>query len=355
MAGDTRFFGIHSVLLCLVSGYGVAGTILQGPSNVTVLSGSDATFQCKVAPTWSAITWIYQGVQIVSISPREVTVDPNQNIVVQNFTNIITGEFTSIVTFINVQKSNSGRIQCFSLSSTNQEAFLSVQVKGSLDIAKTSLSVTINTTVDVSCGAVGWSPIPIMTWVLNNTAASSSEYTTTSTEIQGGLYNVNSILKLTPVGNTRVTCIARIETTQQNSTVNITVTAAAAAASSTYDRTTVIIAVTVTLGCILLIVLIIVVVVCCCRKEKQREMSYQSTAWGASAKNSNEQTYKDYNFEYEPDISEVQRPLPSLPSLIYSSVSAPYTVTLDKDSFSQAPEKGWNDTFLRKIRHVTHV
>ncbi|NP_001088576.1 uncharacterized protein LOC495454 [Xenopus laevis] len=323
MAGDRISFVVYVLLLCLVTGYGVSGT---------------------------SLTWIYQNVQIVIISPREVKVDPNQNLVVQNFTNAVTGDFTSIVTFINVKKSNSGLIQCYSLSSLSKEANLSVQVNGSLDIAKRSLTVITNSTVDISCRAAGWFPIPKITWTLNHTVVNSSEYTTTSTATQVDLYNVNSTLKLTLLGNTSVTCIAWIEATEQSSTVNITATVAG---SRTFDNTAIIIAATVSVGCFLLIVLIIIVVLVCCRKEKQREMSYQSTAWAASAKTSSDLSYK-HNYNYDPDFSEVQRPLPSLPSVTNSTVSHPYEVHLDTD-YSQVPGQRWNDTFLKKIRHVTHV
>ncbi|KAG8450168.1 hypothetical protein GDO86_002703 [Hymenochirus boettgeri] len=257
--------------------YGLTASIILGPSDVTVLSGSNATFQCIVGPSWTGIMWVYQNVSIVNITPKETNVASN-GIIAQNSTNSVTGDFSSIITLLNVKKSNSGIIQCYSLSSVLKEATLTVQVSGTLSMVKDSYTVSPNTTVNVSCEAFGWFPPPTMTWKINNT--DSSDYTTVSTEVQGGLYDTRSTLTLIPQGNTSLVCVANIATLGSPISTTVNVTVKASADSTTVsNRDVIIIAVTVSVCGFLLLIVIIVIIIICCRRKKQRDTSYQSTTW----------------------------------------------------------------------------
>ncbi|KAG8591046.1 hypothetical protein GDO81_007030 [Engystomops pustulosus] len=216
---------IWSIILCLTQDYGSCANILDGPQNVTVLTGSNATFLCTVASGWRSISWYLKNVFIVTITPSETTVSPGYTIVTQNSTNSITGAFTTEITIVNVNKSNSGTVQCSSFSASFQEAYLSVQVKGSVQITGGNVIVTPNSTVSLTCRAEQWYPAPSITWQINNTLADTIYYSTSYTTDANDFVTALSSFRINPETDLSLTCLATVQTLPQpqSSTVNITV------------------------------------------------------------------------------------------------------------------------------------
>ncbi|XP_053311719.1 immunoglobulin superfamily member 5 [Spea bombifrons] len=270
MEGDRRPFVLYVASIYFLLCCGSCSVIVEGPSNVTALTGSDASFLCTVAAGWKSLSWIFNGVFAVSITSTSGAVVDSNQITVRNSTNIITGEFTSEMTVRNVNYSNSGMVQCQSLSSEPKEAFLSVQVNGSLKITNGSLTVPSNITIDLFCTFLKWYPMPRITWEINNTLASSLDYVVDFVTGKDGLVNGTSVLTLRPQDKVTVTCLASIETLPKPQSTSVEIVVKENISGAKTDNTKIIIiAVTVSVGCLLLLIIIVVVVVCCCKKKKK--------------------------------------------------------------------------------------
>ncbi|KAM3934309.1 immunoglobulin superfamily member 5 [Leptodactylus fuscus] len=347
-------------ILCLLQDYGSCSNIIDGPKNLTVLSGSNASFRCIVAKGWTSVSWYFQNTFVVSITQSQTTVSVNY-ITVQNSENPVTGDLTSEITIVNVNKTDSGIVSCSSLSSTFQEAYLSVQVSGSLQITNGSVTVTPNSTTIMICQAAQWYPAPTITWQINNTLADTLYYSTIYNKDGNDFVTALSTFRINPSENLSLTCLASIETlTQpQSATVNIVVSEHIPGNNSSLSRTDIIlIAVFASLGGLLLLILIIVLIIYCCKRKKRKktERGYQSDAWVAPERNSNHLRTVDrnglgeHNFAYSPDPAPVRQNFGSINESNYDVES-----TSSIASTVQVPDPRWRDDHLRKIRHVTHV
>lgn len=357
-------------ILCLIQDYGSCSIITEGPNNVTVLSGSNASFLCTVASGWQSISWYLRDIYIVSIDPSVTKVGNDYTIIVQNSTNSLTGAFTSEITIVNVNKTNSGTVRCSSLSASFKDAYLSVQVMGSVQITNGNVTVTPNSTVSMICQAAQWYPAPTITWQINNTLADTLYYSTAYTTDANDYVTARSTFKINPETDLNLTCLASIQTLSQpqSATVDITVKEFIPGSSSSLSQTAIIlIAVFVSLGGLLLLIVIILLIIFCCRKEKKKktESGYQSDAWKTPDKNDNKlRTIEigglgENNYAYSPgpgpyssDLSPYSTdPEPvkqSSGSIDDNSVYFEITSTSTASSL-QIPEH------LKKTRHVTHV
>ncbi|CAJ0933412.1 unnamed protein product [Ranitomeya imitator] len=256
-----------------INNYGSCSDILDGPKNVTVLSGSNASFTCTVRAGWEVISWYLQTYFIVNIYPTGTTVSKDHTIIVQNSTNSITGAFTSAITIVDVNKSNSGVVRCSSLSASFQDAYLTVEVNGSIQITNGSVIVKPNSNVTMICQAAQWYPAPTITWQINNTAADTLYYSTSYTTAANDFVTAISTFEISPEEDISLTCLASIQTlTQpQSATVSITVREHIPGSSSSLSQTDIIlIAVFGSLGGLLLIALIIVLIIYCGKKKKKK-------------------------------------------------------------------------------------
>ncbi|XP_056416881.1 immunoglobulin superfamily member 5 [Hyla sarda] len=362
---EYRTHYVWITILCLIQNYGWCADIIDGPQNVTVHSGGNASFLCTVASNWQIVSWYLQDVFIVSISPTETTLSKDHTIEVQNSTNTLTGAFTSEITIINVNKTNSGVVRCSSLSASFKDAYLSVQVSGSLRITNGSVTVTPNSTVSMVCQAAQWYPAPSITWHLNNTLADTLYYSTIYSTDANDYVTAISTFTISPEWDLSLTCLASIQTlTQpQSATANVTVKEHIPGSGSSLSQTDIIlIAVFASLGGLLLLIVIIVLIVFCRkrRKKKKRESSYQSDAWKATEKNDSNLTETidrdnlgEHNFAYTPEPVPVQQSFGS----INGSNSAYYDNRSTSTDFSlkEPPPQKWTDYRLKTIRHVTHV
>lgn len=107
--------------LASASGY----QIIEGPQNVTALTGSDARFNCTVTHGWKLIMWSLKGVVQLSVTSQEPIITNNR------FTSVSynsTDNFISEMIIHDVQPDDSGPVQC-SLQNSDVfgTAFLSVQ------------------------------------------------------------------------------------------------------------------------------------------------------------------------------------------------------------------------------------
>ncbi|KAM4047682.1 immunoglobulin superfamily member 5 isoform 1-T4 [Anomaloglossus baeobatrachus] len=357
-----RRFIVWITILCLIQDYGFCSEILEGPKNVTVLSGSTASFMCTVGTGWEVISWYLQTYFIVNIYPTGTTVSRNHTIIVQNSTNAITGAFTSAITIVNVNKTNSGLVRCSSLSASFQDAYLTVQVNGSVQITNGSVIVKPKSNVTMICQAAQWSPAPTITWQINNTAADVLYYSTTYTTAANDFVTAISTFKISPEEDLSLTCLASIPTlTQpQAATAIIAVREHIPGSGSSLSQTDIIlIAVFGSLGGLLLLALIIALIVYCCRKQKKKkeERGYQSDAWKTRENSNNlkamdRDSLGEHNFAYTPE--------PVLVRQNFGSIHASNTAYDDKTSTStasssQVPAQKWTDNRPKTIRHVTHV
>ncbi|KAM4701122.1 immunoglobulin superfamily member 5 [Discoglossus pictus] len=282
-----------------------------------------------------------------------------------NSTDSITRRFTSQMSLIKVTKDNSGEIGCSFVGTSPQNAYLSVQVNGSLQITNGSITTLPNKTIDIFCKAAGWYPDPVITWQINNTFLNTLDYVTSYTPGNNGLQDAVSILTIHTQDNVSISCLASIESlaAPQSTSVNLIVTEYPPVPAPKNNTETIIIAVTVTIGVLLLIVIIIVIVVCCWKK-KQTDTSYQSEAWKMSSKsagdisNSGKSFTGERNAGYIPETPPKRRSLPRIPSHTSSSdniyIRKPGDTFDDAVFTSQVPAHV-NPGQIKKTRHLTHV
>ncbi|KAM5180803.1 immunoglobulin superfamily member 5 [Mantella aurantiaca] len=334
--------------------------IVQGPRNATVLSGSNANFTCTVQANWQVIYWSLNGVFVVSISSTEGTIiSSNKQIVARNSTNNINGEFTTEITIINVTKNDSGTVTCNSFSASFQEAYLMVQVKGSVQVVNSSsVTVTPNSTVSIFSRASGWYPAPTITWKINDAAASSIQYTTDYTTGADNLVSAVSVFTITVEADTNLTCLALVQTMDAplSTTVTIAVREYSQGTSSGLRQTDIIlIAVFASLGGLLLLAVIIaLIVIFCCKKKKKKkkETGYQSDSWRAPPQQVRDLQTIDRFGLGEDNNAYTPEPLSVAPSTQSSDSDSAFYEPTPRSSISKMPTGGSHDYQGPLLLHV---
>ncbi|NXG51018.1 IGSF5 protein, partial [Psilopogon haemacephalus] len=257
-----------------VPGLAYCYSIIQGPSNATVLAGSEARFNCSVSSDWVILIWLSNGSPVLTVTSAQGPVlGPSDHFTSQNYTN--SNGVTLELIIHNTQLSDSGKIECsIQQFGESRFAFLSVQVNGSLFIKNSTLTVKENQTVEIVCEALGWAPAPDITWMTNDSFIDKSSYVTQESQGSNGLHNALSILTLTPTDTEILTCLADIEAlpSPQNATVAVIFDNSAIENDYSEDNKNtwvVVLAVVLSfLGIVLLVVIIAVVVRHCCLKKK---------------------------------------------------------------------------------------
>ncbi|KFQ80485.1 Immunoglobulin superfamily member 5, partial [Phoenicopterus ruber ruber] len=203
-------------------GLGFCYSIIRGPTNATVLAGSEARFNCTVSVGWVILIWLSNGNPVLTVINSQGAFETSDRFTAQNYTS--GNEFTSELIIHNTQLNDSGKIECsIQQPSENGFAFLSVQVNGSLIIKNSTLTVTENQTVEIVCEALGWAPAPDITWMTNDSFIDKSKYVTQQSQGSNDLHNALSILTLTVMNTEVLTCLADIEAlpNPQNATVTV--------------------------------------------------------------------------------------------------------------------------------------
>ncbi|XP_069328373.1 immunoglobulin superfamily member 5 isoform X2 [Eulemur rufifrons] len=210
-------------VLGVLAGLAASGSsyeIVEGPKNVTVLEGSEARFNCTVSQGWKLIMWALEGTVVLSVTPTEPIIT-NERFTSESYD--MGDTFVSEMVIHDVQFNDSGQVRC-SLQNSNRDgsAFLSVQVMGALLIPSASLVVTEDEPCNVTCRALGWTPLPEFSWEVGVPVSQASNYSVLE---PGDLHSALSILALTPQGNGTLTCVATLRTLQayKSASVNLTV------------------------------------------------------------------------------------------------------------------------------------
>ncbi|MBZ3889040.1 Immunoglobulin superfamily member 5 [Sciurus carolinensis] len=195
--------------------------IVVGPNNATVLEGAEARFNCTVSPGWKLIMWALKGTVVLSVTPREPIIT-NDRFTSESYEDL-DGNFVSEMIIHNTQPSDSGWVRC-SLQNSDLEAFafLAVQVMGTLSIPNDSIVVTEDQPCTVTCRALGWSPLPDISWEVAVPVSQSSYYSFLE---PGEPRSTVSVLTLTAQGNGTLTCVANLRSVQAHkaAAVNLTV------------------------------------------------------------------------------------------------------------------------------------
>ncbi|NXO55190.1 IGSF5 protein, partial [Aramus guarauna] len=253
-------------------GLGFCYSIINGPTNATVLAGSEARFNCTVSVGWVILIWLSNGNPVLTVINSQGAVETSDRFTSKNYTN--SNGFTSELIIHNTQLSDSGKIECSTQQpSESSFAFLSVQVNGTLFITNSTLIIKENKTIEIVCEALGWAPAPDITWMTND-SFDKLTYVTQQSQGSNGLHNALSILTLTPTDTEILTCLADIEALPNPQNATVTVIFVNSTTENDYSedsRSTWVIVLAVVLslvGIILLIIIIVAVVRYCCLKKK---------------------------------------------------------------------------------------
>ncbi|XP_053242733.1 immunoglobulin superfamily member 5 isoform X1 [Podarcis raffonei] len=343
-------------LLVLLTDTGFGYSIIEGPRNLTILAGSVAHFNCTVSEGYKILIWLFNGTPILTVLGNGTPVITNPKYNQDGFQNGT--EFTSGLKIFDVQLHDSGEIKC-SLQNFQEDkyAFLSVQVNGSLTIKPGNLTVRENQTTEIICEALGWAPAPQISWMVNNITLDNSMYITNQSQGSNGLYNEESILTLTPVTNSTVTCFVAIDALPepQNATVTLTVYQPPSIAGDDGRTRTIILAVVLSVVGFLLLILIILLIICCCKRRKdskyQEEMRKASEKKNADRNLETDRHSGQENYAYSPEETRRAGQMTGVPSFSpdNSSLYAP-DGDLDVNPASQiSPQFSSSSQSLQRI------
>ncbi|KAF6119117.1 immunoglobulin superfamily member 5 [Phyllostomus discolor] len=329
MEGSWRGILAALVVVAGLPASGSSNQIIEGPRNTTALVGGEAHFNCTVSQGWRLIMWALNGTVVLSVTPKEPIITSDR------FTSASYeegGDFISEMIIHDVKFSDAGRVKC-SLQNSDSEgsAFLSVQVVGKLLTPSDSLVVIEDEPCNVTCRAVGWMPLPDLSWEIGAPVSHSSYHSVPEPDDpQSAL----SLLALTPQGNGTVTCVANMKGLQARDslTINLTVVppplgsvdTAGAAALPTWAI--VLLAVSLSLLFILIIVLIIIFCCCCVSRKQEKESSYQSEVRNSPNVKANKETLEpkftsgNENYGYTLDEQKTKQPVSLPPELHDASV-----------------------------------
>lgn len=278
MEGSWRDVLAVLVILAQLTVSGSSYQIIEGPRNVTARKGSEARFNCTMTHGWKLIMWALNGIVELSLTSQKPIITSNR------FTSASynsTDSFISEMIIHNVQLNDSGPVQC-SLQNSNVfgSAFLLVQVMGTLNIPSSNLIVTEGEPCNVTCYAVGWTPLPNISWELELPVSHSSYYSFLE---PGNSLRVLSVLDLTPLGNGTLTCVAEMKDLQASESLTVNLTVVQPPPDSIGGEgqalpTWAIILLAVAFSLLLILIIALIIIFCCCcvsRKEKE-ESTYQN-------------------------------------------------------------------------------
>ncbi|KAM6099753.1 immunoglobulin superfamily member 5 isoform 3-T3 [Theristicus caerulescens] len=117
---------IPLILTASLPGLGFCYSIIDGPTNATVLAGSEARFNCTVSVGWQILMWLSNGNPVLTVLNSQGAIETLDRFTSQNYTS--SNGFTSELIIHNTQLNDSGKIEC-SIQQPGQSsfAFLSVQ------------------------------------------------------------------------------------------------------------------------------------------------------------------------------------------------------------------------------------
>uniref|UniRef100_M3YB77 Immunoglobulin superfamily member 5 n=1 Tax=Mustela putorius furo TaxID=9669 RepID=M3YB77_MUSPF len=309
---ESSWKGIPATLVVL-AGLAASGSsyqIIEGPKNATVLEGSEARFNCTVSPGWRLIMWALNDMVVLSVTPTEPIITNNR------FTSASYQEGSNSISEMiihDVQLRDTGRIKC-SLQNSDRDAsaFLSVQVMGELLIPRGNLVVTEDKPCNVTCHALGWIPLPDISWEIGVPVSHSSYYSGLEPD---DLQSAVSILTFTPQGNGTLTCLANMKglNAHKSVTVNLTVVEPSWGSidkAGTALPTWAIALLTVSLSLLFILIIVLIIIFCCCcvsSRQGKKESSYESEIRKSASVKTNKESLEtnvksgSENNAYSPD------------------------------------------------------
>uniref|UniRef100_A0A2K6ETR6 Immunoglobulin superfamily member 5 n=1 Tax=Propithecus coquereli TaxID=379532 RepID=A0A2K6ETR6_PROCO len=337
--------------------------IVEGPKNATVLEGSEARFNCTVSQGWKLIMWALEGTVVLSVTPTEPIIT-NDRFTSESYD--VGDNFVSEMIIHDVQLNDSGQVKC-SLQNSNRDAsaFLSVQVMGVLLIPSASLVVTEDEPCNVTCRALGWTPLPEFSWEVGVPVSQASNY---SVPEPGDLHSARSILALTPQGNGTLTCVATLRSLQahKSASVNLTVVQPALGNIDNPDTslpTWAIVLLAVSFSLLLILIIVLIIIFCCCcdfGREKKGNFFVHidlKSASGKTNKGTSETKLKSGNENYGYSSDEPKTTPTSCPSL-HPSLRVPQCDSnwSPRPPRPSRPQVSFNNLASpRKVRNATLV
>ncbi|XP_059824750.1 immunoglobulin superfamily member 5 isoform X2 [Hypanus sabinus] len=259
----------HLALFSFSLGVCLSTQIIAGPKNVYALLHADAAFNCTVSEPWSVIIWLMGSIPILTVVKEgPIITDPQFG--QRNYST--NTAFTSELIISSVSMEENMTVSCSIQTDGQKEAFLFVQVDGTVYFEKLISSVVVNHASDIVCKAEGWNPAPIIEWKNNGTVVDSQMYSTTIQQSSKNLYNAISILNLTLSANAKIICQADIKALPQPKSAELSITVKPAGT----DQTWLIVAIVVPIVVAILLIILIIVIIFCIKRRKQDETSYQS-------------------------------------------------------------------------------
>ncbi|XP_073743152.1 immunoglobulin superfamily member 5 isoform X3 [Callorhinus ursinus] len=220
MEGSWKGIPAMLVILAGLAASGSSYQIIEGPKNATVLEGTEARFNCTISRGWRLIMWALNDTVVLSITPTEPIITNDR------FTSASYEEGSNSISEMiihDVRLQDTGRIKC-SLQNSDRDAsaFLSVQVMGELLIPRGNLIVPEDKPCNVTCHALGWIPLPDISWEIGMPVSHPSY---NSRPEPDDVQSAVSVLTLTPQGNGTLTCLANMKglNAHKSVTVNLTV------------------------------------------------------------------------------------------------------------------------------------
>ncbi|XP_022371954.1 immunoglobulin superfamily member 5 [Enhydra lutris kenyoni] len=278
---ESSWKGIPTTLVVL-AGLAASGSsyqIIEGPKNAMVLEGSEARFNCTISLGWKLIMWALNDTVVLSITPSEPIIT-NKRFTSASYEE--DGNSISEMIIHDVQLRDTGRIKC-SLQNSDRDAsaFLSVQVMGELLIPRGNLIVTEDKPCNVTCHALGWIPLPDISWEIGVPVSHSSYYSGLE---PNDLQSAVSVLTLTPQGNGTLTCLANMKglDAYKSVTVNLTVVQPSWGSidkAGTPLPTWAIAVLAESLSLLFILIIVLTIIFCCCcvsSRQEKKDSSYQS-------------------------------------------------------------------------------
>lgn len=174
--------------------------------------------------------WALNDMVVLSVTPTESIITNDR------FTSASYEEGSNSISEMiihDVQLRDTGRIKC-SLQNSDRDAsaFLSVQVMGELLIPRGNLVVTEDKPCNVTCHALGWIPLPDISWEIGVPVSHSSYYSGLEPD---DLQSAVSILTFTPQGNGTLTCLANMKGLNAHKSVTVNLTVVEPSWESSYE------------------------------------------------------------------------------------------------------------------------
>ncbi|XP_072901100.1 immunoglobulin superfamily member 5-like isoform X1 [Hemitrygon akajei] len=264
----------HLALFSLSLGVCLSTQIIAGPKNVYALLHADAAFNCTVSEPWSVIIWLMDSRPILTVV-KEGPIITDPQFEQRNYSTSTT--FTSELIISSVSMKENMTVRCSIQTEGHKEAFLFVQVDGTVYFEKPISSVVVNHATDIVCKADGWNPAPTIGWKNNGTVVDSQMYSTTIQQSSENLYNAISILNLTLSANAKIICLADINALPQPKSAELSITVKPVLTSTAgTDQTWLIVAIVVPIVVAILLIILIVVIIICIKRRKRDETSYQN-------------------------------------------------------------------------------